>query len=44
MASEYGQTCLQPAFAEFKKQFAANATLYLGAVAIVRSGNEHAMK
>ena len=44
MASEYGQTCLQPAFAEFEKQFAANTTLYSGAVAVVRSGNERAVK
>ena len=44
MASEYGQTCLQPAFAEFEKQFAANTTLYSGAIAVVRLGNERAVK
>ena len=43
-ALEHGQTCLQPAFAEFEKQFADNRTLYSGAVAVVRSGNERAVK
>jgi hypothetical protein len=44
MASEHGKSCLQPAFAEFEKHFAARTTLYLGAVAVVRSGNERAVK
>ena len=43
MASQHNQKCLQPAFAEFDKQFADNMTLYSGAVAVVRSGNERAV-
>jgi hypothetical protein len=43
-ASEHDQSCLQPSFVEFEKQFAANTTLYSGAVAVVRSGNECAVK
>lgn len=43
MASQHNQKCLQLAFAEFDKQFADNLTLYSGAVAVVRSGNERAV-
>ena len=38
-----GQFCLQPAFAESKKQFKANAVLHSGDVAVVRSGNARAV-
>ncbi len=40
-ATNHGdQFCLQPAFAESKKQFKSNAVLYSGAVAVFQSGNE----
>ena len=42
-ALKNGQHCLQPAFAESEKQFKDKATLYSGAVAVVRSGNERAV-
>ena len=43
-ALSHGQDCLQPTFAESEKQFKDNSTLYSGAVAVVRSGNERAVK
>ena len=43
-ALSHGQSCLQPAFAEREKQFKDNAVLHSGAVAVVRSGNERAVK
>jgi hypothetical protein len=38
-----GQYCLQSAFSESKKQFKAVMALHSGAVAVVWSGNEHAV-
>lgn len=43
MALQYDQSCIQPAFSECERQFADNMTLYSGAVAVVRSGNERAV-
>jgi hypothetical protein len=44
LASKLGQFCLQPTFAESAKQFKDNEVLFSGAVAVVRSGNERAVK
>jgi hypothetical protein len=43
-AKAEGQQCLQPVFARSDEQFRAGETLYSGCVAVVRSGNERAVK
>ena len=39
-----GQQCFQPDFAQSDKKFKGDRTLHSAAVAVVRSGNERAVK
>jgi hypothetical protein len=43
-AHRHGQTCLQPEFAKSDEQFRRNQTLHSACVAVIRSGNERAVK
>ena len=43
-AQKQGQRCLQPDFAESDRRFKSDQTLHSAAVAVVRSGNERAVK
>jgi hypothetical protein len=43
-AKKHGQYCMQPHFAESDKKFRGDHTLYSACVAVIRSGNERAVK
>ena len=44
LAREHMQSCLQPVFAQSDRQFFRNELLHSASVAVIRSGNERAVK
>ena len=44
LARDHNQSCLQPTFAKSDEQFTGSQVLHSAAIAVVRSGNERAVK